>query len=287
MRRFLALLSTVVITTLWAVAPASAVNGMTVDGHASARPVEYLALGDSLAFGYSPLADRTAATNFVGYPDFVAASLRDILTNAACPGETSSHFIDTTGPDRGCGAWRAVFPLHTTYTGTQLAFADSFLADHPRTQLVTIDIGANDVSNLRDACLSATDVAGCVLAGLPRVLATISADLDTIYGHLRSDGYHHKLVALTIYSTDYADRLFTEVVMALDQVVAARTVAWGGLVADGFGAWAVAALPYGGDTCAAGLRVVTSTSPLTCDEHPSAAGHRLLAAAIVRALRAD
>jgi lysophospholipase L1-like esterase len=171
------------------------------------------------------------------------------------------------------------------YGGAQLAFADAFLAAHPKTRLVTIDIGANDVSNLRDGC---GGVPTCILGGLPAVLAKLSANLDTIYGHLRTvDGYHHKLVALTIYSTDYADPALTGVVMALNNVVAARTLAWGGIVADGFGAWASAAAPYGGDTCAAGLRIVTSTSPVICDDHPAAAGHRLLAQAIVQALRTD
>lgn len=254
---------------------------------ASSRPVEYLALGDSLAFGWDPSVVPTSADIYVGYPDFVADALRDELTNASCPGETSGHFIDLAAPDRGCGYYRAVNgPLHVAaYTGTQLAFADAFLADHPKTQLITIDIGANDVSNLKDAC---GGVPTCILGGLSGVLAAVSAHLDTIYGHLRTlDGSRHKLVALTIYSTDYADPALTGVVMALNDVVAARTLAWGGIVADGFGAWGAAAVPYGGDTCAAGLRIVTSTSPLRCDDHPSASGHRLLANAIVQALRAD
>jgi lysophospholipase L1-like esterase len=252
---------------------------------ASTRPIEYLAVGDSLAFGYNPLVSPADADNYVGYPDFVAGSVGDALTNAACPGETSGHFLDLTAPDRGCGFFRSLFPLHAPYVGTQIAFADAFLADHPKTRLVTIEIGANDVSNLKDACAGQPS---CILAGLPAVLATVSANLDTIYGHLRTvDGYHHKLVALMIYSTDYADPALTGVVASLNSVVAARTLAWGGIVADGFGAWASAAAPYGGDTCAAGLRIVTSRSPLTCDDHPAALGHRLLAQAIVEALQPD
>ena len=276
MRRFLVLLTTGILVAGLALPTATS---------ASNRPIEYLAIGDSLAFGFNPLVSPTDADNFVGYPDFVAESLRDTLTNAACPGETSSHFIDLTAADRGCGFFRSLFPLHAAYGGTQLAFADAFLADHPMTRLVTIDIGANDVSNLRDACAGEPS---CILAGLPGVLATLSANLDLVYGHLRTvDGYHHKLVALTIYSTQYADPALTAVVVALNNVVADRTLAWGGIVADGFGAWAAAAAPYGGDTCAAGLRIVTSTSPLTCDDHPAALGHQLLAQAIVQALRTD
>jgi hypothetical protein len=77
------------------------------------------------------------------------------------------------------------------------------------------------------------------------------------------------------------------VISQVNQVVASRTLAWGGIIADGFGAFAVASTAYGGDTCAAGLRIVVSSTPLTCDIHPSPAGRDLLAQAIVNALRTD
>jgi hypothetical protein len=85
----------------------------------------------------------------------------------------------------------------------------------------------------------------------------------------------------------------------LNQVVEDRTRAWGGVVADGFTAFETASLAFNGDTCAAGLRIVLSTSPLNCDVHPSPAGRDLLAQApspagrdllaqaIVNALRVD
>lgn len=254
---------------------------------ASSRPQEYLALGDSLAFGFSPLVDPASAGNFIGYPDTVAAALNEHLTNAACPGETSSHLIDLAGSDNGCGPWRANFPLHVTYSTTQLAFADEFLQSHPKTLVVSIDIGANDLQALVNACGGQTEVS-CILTGLPGVLATLSANLDTIYGHIRNlDGYHHKLVALTTYSPNYSDLLQTSVISLANQVVAERTLAWRGIVADGFGAFATASAATGGDACAAGLLIVKSPAPLTCDTHPSPAGRDLLAQAIVKALRTD
>ncbi len=122
---------------------------------------------------------------------------------------------------------------------------------------------------------------------MPGMLATLSTNLDTIYGHIRNvDGYKHKLVALTVYSTDYGDPALTGAISQVNQVVAARTLAWGGIVADGFGAFAAASAAYDGDTCAAGLRIVVSTSPRVCDSHPSRAGRNLLAKTIVKALRA-
>jgi hypothetical protein len=264
---------------------------------ASSRPVEYLALGDSLAFGYSPwLVPPQApppvvdADAFVGYPEIAADLLRDHLTNASCPGETSSHFIDVTKSDNGCGTWRFIygFKLHAAYGGSQLAFADEFLQTHPKTQLVTLDIGANDLHVLVNSCGGEGNVT-CILGGLPAMLATLSSNLDTIYGHIRTvDGYHHKLVALTIPARDYiSDPLTTAVILQIDQVVTDRTLAWGGIVADGFSAEAIAAAPYGGDTCAAGLRLSSPTPPPTCDDHPSPAGRDLLARTLVDALRPD
>src|SRR5260221_211751 len=98
---------------------------------ASNRPQEYLALGDSVAFGFNPLLDRSNADNFIGYPSPVAAALKETLTNPSCPGETSSHFITLAGTDNGCGPYRLNFPLHVAYSTSQLDFADGFLQSHP------------------------------------------------------------------------------------------------------------------------------------------------------------
>src|SRR5215467_1538052 len=79
--------------------------GPVVPSALAGSPQQYLALGDSIAFGFSPLLDPTNADNFIGYPTPVAAALKKTLTNASCPGETSSHFISLTGSDNHCGFW--------------------------------------------------------------------------------------------------------------------------------------------------------------------------------------
>jgi hypothetical protein len=245
---------------------------------ASNPPPPYLALGDSVAFGYSPLVDPSDPHNFSGYPTPAARALKESLTNASCPGETSSHFIDLTGPDNGCGAFRANFPLHVAYSGTQLAFADSFLTSHPTTQLVSINIGANDLFLLEKACGGATTPAEiqCIENGLPTMLNTLAANLTIIYSHIRTvDGYHHQLVALTYYSLNYssANSTANSIITALNHVVAQATLAAGGIVADGFGAFeAIATSAFGFDSCAAGLLIEVSSSPLTCNIHPSYPG---------------
>jgi len=237
---------------------------------ASNPPPPYLALGDSVAFGYSPLVDPSDPHNFSGYPTPAARALKESLTNASCPGETSSHFIDLAGSDNSCGAFRAKFPLHVAYSGTQLAFADSFLTSHPTTQLVSINIGANDLFVLQRTCLGNIN---CIKNGLPGMLNTLAANLNTIYHHIRTlDGYHNQLVALTYYSLNYssANSTANSIIMALNNVVAQATLAVGGKVADGYGAFAaIATAAFGFDSCAARLLIEVSSSPLTCNIHPS------------------
>jgi GDSL-like Lipase/Acylhydrolase family len=233
---------------------------------ASGPPPPYLALGDSVAFGYSPLVDPSDPHNFSGYPTPAAQALKESLTNASCPGETSSHFIDLTGSDHGCGVYRANFPLHVGYSGAQLAFADSFLQSHPATQVVSINIGANDLFVLQTTCGGNIS---CIRAGLPGMLATLAANLNTIYGHIRNlDGYHNALVALTYYSLNYTDPVGTAIISEVNTVVAQVTVNWGGKVADGFGAFKAITVPtFNGDSCAAGLLILVSST--TCNIHPS------------------
>src|SRR5579862_6772200 len=74
-------------------------------GAAAADPVSgsdangtYLALGDSVAFGYVPpnavpAPNYQDAHSFVGYPEFLAQQLNERVTNASCPGETSTSML--------------------------------------------------------------------------------------------------------------------------------------------------------------------------------------------------
>ena len=100
----------------------------------------YLALGDSVSFGYITQAgfEYRNPDNFIGFPAYVGLTLGMTPTNAACPGETTAGFTSATGADNGCRPYKANFPLHTSYTGTQLDFATAFLRAHRNTKLVTI-----------------------------------------------------------------------------------------------------------------------------------------------------
>src|SRR5437588_139096 len=67
----------------------------------------YLALGDSVTFGYMesnvvPAPNYHNASSFLGYPEQFGAQLRVNVANAACPGETSSSLINPKAISNGC-----------------------------------------------------------------------------------------------------------------------------------------------------------------------------------------
>ena len=179
----------------------------------------YLALGDSVAFGFNPLTYSPSVTpsQFVGYPEIMAQQLHLAQskkeTNASCPGETSSSFLLGTAapPDYGCNFPHSnpdappfkLFPgLHTPYTSTQMEFAVSQLKANKHIDRVTLSIGANDLVVLEIACNYVPGVnnpaaAACVQqallpdpsnpAHLGPVMQTYAANLTAILTAIRLD----------------------------------------------------------------------------------------------------
>lgn len=248
----------------------------------------YLALGDSVAFGFDPLVrDLSEAENFIGYPEALAALLKMDVANASCPGEASGGFISLKSPlDNGCRDFRfgtpqsPPFPLHEKYKTAQLDFAVKFLRQHRETRLVTIDLGGNDVFVLQRTCQGDPT---CVFSGVPQLLQTLGANLGEIYRRIRVDaGYRGQIVALTYYAFDYTNTSEVQVIAAVNSVIEAATVAAGGQVASGFAAFLAASAAAGAPLkpCAAGLLIRLPAPTLTCDIHPSPAGRDVLARAI-------
>jgi lysophospholipase L1-like esterase len=273
------------LTCVLALAPALPATATSTNG---SNPNTYLALGDSVPFGFNPLLVKAGVNprRFVGYPQLAAGLFRPKLKvfNASCPGETSTSLITGTLPDNGCQAFRSIAALHVSYQGSQLQYAESFVAANPRTRFVSLMIGANDLFRLQDSCVATlppAEVNGCILSGLPSLLTTVQNNIITIYASLRAAGFMGDFVAVTYYSTNYADPVVTPAVHALDQVLAGVTQSFGGRVADGFAAFERATAPYGGNTCEAGLLI--HLTPTTCDVHPSPAGAALLALTLRRA----
>lgn len=245
----------------------------------------YLALGDSIAFGFDPRASPKDPTAFVGYPEQLAGDEEIVVANAACQGETSGSFLDVTAPDNGCHKWRAAGDfMHVAYAGnaqSQLAFATAWLRTHRRARLVTLAIGANDLLLAQIACGGDTN---CTLGKLPGVTVGIAANVSQIAVALRLAGYLGEIIAVSYYSLDYNDLAQQLALGAINQALEDPVRAVGGRVADGYGAFALASLAHGGSPCKAGLLIPLTFnpdgSPATCDKHPSPAGRRLLASTV-------
>jgi hypothetical protein len=280
--RLFAVLSAAVLFVIAAI-PASASN----EGHS------YLALGDSVPFGFSPV--RTLwpnASNFIGYPEIVAQRLNIEDVNATCPGEATGGFLSLTGTDNSCRPFRSHFPLHVDYSTSQMDFATAYLKAHPRTRLVTLTLGANDFFHLQNVCAAqfkddvddrAEDIGLCVLAGIPSMLGTMAANLNTIFATIRGTGYTGLIVAVTYYSLTYPD---TSGAALLNGPMTTVAPAYGAVIASGVEAWRATATAAGGDSCAAGLLLPAfpPTIPASCDVHPKPLGRDLLAAAVVSAI---
>jgi len=251
---------------------------------------DYLALGDSVAFGYTP-PETTAALayfnphNFVGYPEDFAAATGLHLANASCPGETTLSMIKIGAQSNGCEnsvgspfGYRTIYPLHVFYLGPQLDYALFYLWLHPHTSLITIDIGANDMF----ACQQTTPD-NCTGSDFQAALNKISQNVAAIFSALRNKAhYRGALAVVSYYSLDYRDPAQNADSLALNAALAGPARRYGGVFADGYGAFQRAAQPYGGNTCAAGLLVLLPDG--TCNIHPSAKGHQVLAGAITQAL---
>jgi lysophospholipase L1-like esterase len=261
----------------------------------------YLALGDSISFGYResnsiPAPNYSKPKTFVGFPEDVAANLGLNLTNAACPGETSISLINAKAQSNGCenhfvkgsppqpGGYRTLHPLHVKYasaTESQLTFAERSLRAHPNTRLVSLMIGANDgficQQKYSDGCLSEFGA----------LQKTITANATKIFKGLRNTArYTGQIVLVTYYSTNYANSIDNIESQGLNSALEAAAKPFHVEIADGYGQFRVAARQAKGDTCAGGLLTALSGSAAgTCGVHPSTAGAALLAQAVERAVK--
>jgi lysophospholipase L1-like esterase len=131
----------------------------------------YLSLGDSLAQGVQPNSSGTSVETNQGYPNQLFAALRTAnptlkLVKLGCPGETTGTMINGG--------------ICSYSTGSQLAQAAAFLASHKgKVQLVTIDIGANDLN----PCLglpTLNQIVVCLEGVFPKIQTNLTAIMNTL-----------------------------------------------------------------------------------------------------------
>ena len=264
-------------------------SGAVASNHSNGRG--YLALGDSVAFGYIT-HDQPAyvnAANFVGYPEDAGTGLHLDVANASCPGETSQGFLDLTKPDNGCRPFRAHFPVHVTYSGTQMDYATNYLKHHDDTKLVTLGIGANDGFLLVDSCAAKQPPdPQCVANGLPALAKLIATNVHTILSKVRATGYEGVLMIVNYYSLNYADPTSTGFSVVLNNALKAGMAGENAVLADVFTAFANATntAQAGGDTCKAGLLNGSPSTNAAGDVQVSVTGQKLMARTVERAYSA-
>jgi len=158
-------------------------------GGTSSGPSYYLALGDSITYGYQPTKEKPGAVPAdynTGYVDIVAARLRKLspaleLVNYGCPGESTVTFARG-----GCPAFPKYFKPHSEYRGGQQAAALAFLRAHSGDDgLVTVSLYGNDwLPVVLDTCKG--DVS-CVRKRGPQAIVAFGSRLTSIVGRLRAD----------------------------------------------------------------------------------------------------
>jgi lysophospholipase L1-like esterase len=173
MRRIAATIA--VATAVSAAAMAGAAPALAAQPTTTTTHSYYLSLGDSLAQGVQPNSSGVSVETKQGYPDQLFTALRLgnpslRLVKLGCPGETTTTMIKGG--------------ICTYPAGSQLAQAAAFLAAHKgQVQLVTIDIGANDLNPCLPPTL--TSIAKIVKC-LEGVFPVIQTNLATIMGTLTS-----------------------------------------------------------------------------------------------------
>jgi lysophospholipase L1-like esterase len=257
------------------------------------RGSTYLALGDSVTFGYEeatvvPAPNYADAASFFGYPEMLGSELHLKVVNAACPGETSASLINSSAPNNGCTNqpgggthnYRTLYPLHVKYPGSQLAFAVSYLKKHQDVRLVSLMIGANDglicQETTADKCAS--------LSEQTAFLGQIARNVHTILAAIRTKAhYNGQLAIVNYYSLDYASATDDELSQALNNAQDSAAKPFHAVIADGYGELEAASVHSGGNTCTACL--LTQLSAGGCGIHPSYAGQGLLAQALEKVSR--
>jgi lysophospholipase L1-like esterase len=252
---------------------------------------KYLALGDSVTFGYVesnvvPPPDYRDARSFIAYPQMVGQALRLRVTNAACPGETTASLINAHAQSNGCensyrssAGYRRSFPLHVRYNGSQLAFAVSYLRRHRNVRLVSLMIGANDLflcqKMTSDACLATSEQQAAI--------SKIARNVRVILSTLRRQAHYRGQLLLLNYYSPFAIPLIKTVIRRMNAAEDAVGRRFGVEVADGYGEFERADRIFGGDPCKAGLVNLLSTG--SCGVHPTYAGQNLLSRAVLRTAR--
>lgn len=178
----------------------------------------YLALGDSLAYGYHQALFQSEEPN-VDPSTFDHGYVNDFgyvlglfhpglqIVNDGCPGGTTDSLINGSGVPGFCGPGGPLgsfFPyvwLHHPYNApSQLQDALQVLHSTPDVQAITLDIGANDLLHfLRGTCGFPTSYT-CTTAQIEGEIAHVAQNTGLILSQLRAAAPNTRIVLLGLYN---------------------------------------------------------------------------------------
>jgi lysophospholipase L1-like esterase len=231
----------------------------------------YLALGDSIAYGFQPpkAGARPSAVD-TGYVDVFAARLRALapdieVVNYGCPGESTVTFT------RGGCPWLAEGnKLHDAFRGSQLKAAIAFLRAHPgQVSPMTLTLWGNDLAPLSAKGKRA-----------PSAIASFASRFDAILRQLRAAAPTAEIIVTGAWNPEadrvaQAEPLYRALGAAIRRTAAASRVR----VANMFTAFNGAGNARTEKARLCALTFFCSTA----DPHPTDAGYRAMAGAFMAA----
>ena len=241
----------------------------------------YLALGDSLTYGFQPdkvSAGLRPAGFHSGFVDVFAARLRAQapkieVVNYGCPGESTITF--TRG---GCPWLAARRPLHKAFQGSQMSAALAFLTSHRgRVSPITLTLGGNDATALSEVC---NESLACMRARAPGAIVAFASRLGSILHQLRRAAPHAEIIVTGAWNEDVnrlaqTDPLYQALDLATRKAAAASSARFADM------------LPVfnpSGSATTEKARICALT--FVCsqgDGHPTDAGYKAMAAAVLAA----
>jgi lysophospholipase L1-like esterase len=180
----------------------------------------YLALGDSLTYGYhaAQFKSELESKGYVEPTTFEEGYVNDFgallklanpklqIINEGCPGETSVTMIEGSGKEGYCagGPTGTPFPyafLHHPYaTGSQLSDALKILAENHNVSPISLDIGANDVLQFLEHTCGFPATYKCTEAKVSEEFGEIAGNVGQILGELRAAAPNAQIVVIGNYN---------------------------------------------------------------------------------------
>lgn len=241
----------------------------------------YLALGDSIAYGFQPNKPKAAPPSAFdsGYVDLFVAGLRKLspkiqVVNYGCPGESTRTFAAG-----GCEGRGDVKALHDSFKGAQLDAALAFLRAHSgEVGPVTLTLFGNDwFPVVFERCKGKLT---CIRKRAPGEIASFESRLTSILSRLRAAAPTTEIIVTGAWNIDPGSlEQLRSVYRSLDSAIARAAAKSRSRFADTLPVFNPTGSPRAQRARLCALSFVCSKG----DPHPTDAGYRAIAGTVTAA----